>query len=158
MMQPRTANQGTCYMYKNILIATDGSELAHKAVAQGFALAKALGSNVTVVTITEPWTAVVPGEMGMAFPIDDYEKGAAEGAKTILEATLAEAKAAGIACETVHVSDQYPAEGIISTAKDKGCDLIVMASHGRRGISRLLIGSQTNQVVVHSEVPVLVVR
>jgi nucleotide-binding universal stress UspA family protein len=145
-------------MYKNILIATDGSELAHKAVVQGFALAKALGSKVTVANITEPWTAVVPGEMGMAFPVDDYEKTASESAANILAAVKSEAAKAGVPCETVHVADQYPAEGIIQTAKTKGCDLIVMASHGRRGLSRLLIGSQTNQVVVHSEIPVLVVR
>jgi nucleotide-binding universal stress UspA family protein len=145
-------------MYKHILIATDGSELAHKAVAQGMTLAKALGSKVTIVTVTEPWTAVVPGEMGMAFPVDDYEKTAAEGAANILAAVKREAEAGGIAADVVHMADQYPAEGIIATAKEKGADLIVMASHGRRGISRLLIGSQTNQVVVHSTIPVLVVR
>ncbi|MEZ5817184.1 MAG: universal stress protein [Hyphomicrobiaceae bacterium] len=145
-------------MYKHILIATDGSELAHKAVVQGFALAKALGSTVTVVTVTEPWTAVVPGEMGMAFPVDEYEKGASENAGNILATVKREADTTGVACETVHMADQYPADGIIATAKEKSCDLIVMASHGRRGLSRLLIGSQANQVVVHSEVPVLVVR
>jgi nucleotide-binding universal stress UspA family protein len=145
-------------MYKNILIATDGSELAHKAVVQGFAIAKGLGSKVTVVTVTEPWTAVVPGEMGMAFPIDEYEKGAAENANNILALVKREAETAGVTCEIVHVADQFPADGIITTAKDKGCDLIVMASHGRRGLSRLLLGSQANQVVVHSTVPVLVVR
>lgn len=145
-------------MYTHILIATDGSELAHKAVVQGFALAKTLGSRLTVVTVTEPWTAVVPGEMGMAFPVDDYEKGASENAGAILAAVKTEAASAGVDCETVHMSDQYPADGIIATAKEKGCDLIVMASHGRRGLSRLLIGSQANQVVVHSEAPVLVVR
>jgi len=145
-------------MYKHILIATDGSELAHKAVVQGFALAKAVGAKVTVVTVTEPWTAVVPGEMGMAFPVDEYEKGAAENAGGILSTVNREAQAAGVQCETVHMADQYPADGIIATAKDKACDLIVMASHGRRGLSRLLIGSQANQVVVHSSVPVLVVR
>lgn len=145
-------------MYKHILIATDGSELAHKAMVQGFALAKSLGSKVTVVTVTEPWTAVVPGEMGMAFPIDEYEKGASENAANILAAVQKEADAAGVAADTVHMADQYPADGIIATAKEKSCDLIVMASHGRRGLSRLLIGSQANQVVIHSEVPVLVVR
>jgi nucleotide-binding universal stress UspA family protein len=145
-------------MYKNILVATDGSELAHKAIAQGFALAKAVGAKVTAVTVTEPWTAVVPGEMGMAFPVGEYEKGASENAANILAAVKAEAAKAGVACETVHMADQYPADGIIATAKEKGCDLIVMASHGRRGLSRLLIGSQANQVVVHSSIPVLVVR
>jgi len=145
-------------MFQHILIATDGSELAHKAVVQGFELAKAVGARLTAVTVTEPWTAVVPGEMGMAFPVDDYEKGAAENARAILTAVQQEADAAGVGCDTVHMAGQYPADGIIATAKEKGCDLIVMASHGRRGLSRLLIGSQANQVVVHSEVPVLIVR
>lgn len=145
-------------MYKHILIATDGSELAHKAVVQGLGLARALAAKVTAVTVTEPWTAVVPGEMGMAFPIDDYEKGAAQNAASLLTVVKAEADRSGIACATVHAADQYPADGIINTAREKGCDLIVMASHGRRGISRLLIGSQANQVVVHSSIPVLIVR
>ncbi|MFV0297180.1 MAG: universal stress protein [Hyphomicrobiaceae bacterium] len=145
-------------MYKHILIATDGSELAHKAVEHGLSLAKVIGAKITVVNVSEPWTAVIPGEMGMAFPVDDYEKGANERASAILAAAKAEADKAGVSCDTLHVSDEYPAEGIITAAKSKACDLIVMASHGRRGISRLLIGSQTNQVVVHSETPVLVVR
>ncbi len=145
-------------MYKHILIATDGSELAHKAVVQGLALARALAAKVTLATVTEPWTAVVPGEMGMAFPIDDYEKGAAQNAASVLAVAKAEADRSGIACETVHTADEYPADGIINTTREKGCDLIVMASHGRRGISRLLIGSQANQVVVHSSIPVLIVR
>ncbi len=145
-------------MYKHILIATDGSELAHKSVIQGLGLARALAAKVTLVTVTEPWTAVVPGEMGMAFPIDDYEKGAAQNAASVLATAKAEADRSGIACEIVHAPDQYPADGIINTAREKGCDLIVMASHGRRGISRLLIGSQANRVVVHSAIPVLIVR
>lgn len=145
-------------MYSHILVATDGSDLAHKAVEHGISLAKTLSAKLTVVTVTEPWTAVVPGEMGMAFPIDDYAKSVAESAAGILSAVKRDVEPAGIACETVHVADKYPAEGIIETAKARGCDLIVMASHGRRGISRLLIGSQTNQVVVHSDVPVLVIR
>ena len=68
------------------------------------------------------------------------------------------AKAAGVSCETVHVKDQHPAEGIIAAAKDKACDLIVMASHGRRGLGRLLLGSQANEVLTHSKVPALIVR
>ena len=145
-------------MYKHILIATDGSELARKAVAQGLGLAKALSARVTVVTITEPWTAVVPGEMGLSFPIEDYEVSVASSAAVILGAAKGDADKSSVKIETRHVADQYPADGIISAAKACGADLIVMASHGRRGISRLLIGSQANQVVVHSDIPVLIVR
>ncbi len=145
-------------MFKHLLIATDGSEVADKAVAQGLALAKAVGAKVTIATVTEPWTAVVSGEMGVAFPVEDYDKGCAANAAAILSAVGAKAKAAGVACETVHAKDQFPAEGIIETAKQHGCDLVVMASHGRRGLSRLLLGSQTSKVLTHSTLPVLVCR
>ena len=145
-------------MFKHILIATDGSELAGKAVEHGLALAKAFGSEVTIVTVTEPWAATAPGEIGMAFPIEEYEKGAAENAGRVLGAVADRAKAEGVKVNNVHVKDHYPADGIIETAKTKGCDLIVMASHGRRGVARLLIGSQANRVVVHSHVPVLIYR
>jgi nucleotide-binding universal stress UspA family protein len=145
-------------MYKNLLIASDGSELSEKAVTQGLALAKALNSKVTIVTVTEPWTAVVSGEMGVAFPIDEYEQGCAANAAKILAAATAKAKQVGVACETLHMKDQFPAEGIVEAAKQRSSDLIVMASHGRRGMSRLLLGSQANKVVTHSEVPVLICR
>ena len=145
-------------MFKHLLIATDGSEVAEKAVVQGLALAKTLGAKVTVATVTEPWTAIVSGEMGVAFPIDEYDKGCAANAAAILSAVTAKAAAAGVVCEIVHAKDQFPAEGIIETAKQHGCDLIVMASHGRRGLSRLLLGSQASTVLTHSTLPVLVCR
>ena len=144
-------------MYRHILIATDGSELARKAVAAGLALAKKLETKVTVVTATEPWSAMVIGEPALVFPIEEYEKAAAENAARILAGASAAAKDTGVACETVHVSD-FPAEGIVATAKAKGCDLIVMASHGRRGLSKLLLGSQAMRVLTLSPVPVLVCR
>ena len=145
-------------MYKHLLIATDGSDLALKAVEQGLALAKALNAKATAVTATESWATIATGDMGMAFPIEDYEKGCADSAAIILAAVSKLADQAGVSCQTVHVKDQFAAEGIIETAKSLGCDLIVMASHGRRGISRLLLGSQANQVVTHSTVPVLICR
>ena len=145
-------------MYKNILIATDGSELAQKAVAQGLALAKALAAKATAITVTEHWASMVTGEMGIAYPIEDYEKGCAASAAKILAAAEDIAKMSGVSCETLHVKDQFPAEGIIETAKKRDCDLIVMASHGRRGVSRLLMGSQANRVVTLSTIPVLICR
>jgi nucleotide-binding universal stress UspA family protein len=144
-------------MYKHILIATDGSELAGRAVAAGLALAKALKARVTVVTATEPWSAMVIGEPALTFPIDDYEKAATEKATRILTSAASAAKDAGVAYETAHASD-FPAEGIIATAKDKGCDLIVMASHGRRGLSKLILGSQATRVLALTTVPVLICR
>jgi nucleotide-binding universal stress UspA family protein len=80
-------------MYKHLLIATDGSELAQKAVDQGLGLAKALGAKVTAVTVSEPWAAIAPGEIGIAFPVDEYEKGAAENAARVLAAVVAAANA-----------------------------------------------------------------
>lgn len=144
-------------MYKHILIATDGSELAGRAVATALALAKQLKAKVTAVTATEPWTAMVTGEAAFAFPVEEYEKSAAENATRILGEVSAAASKQGVACETVRVDD-FPAEGIIDTAKAKGCDLIVMASHGRRGLARVLLGSQALQVLTLSSVPVLICR
>jgi nucleotide-binding universal stress UspA family protein len=145
-------------MYKHILIATDGSELAQKAVDHGLSLAKLLGARCLIVTVTEPWTAVVSGEMGVVYPIDEYEKAATANAAKILADAAQVARKSGQSCETLHVKDQFPADGIVEAANAKGCDLIVMASHGRRGLTRLLLGSQASSVVTHSKVPVLICR
>ena len=145
-------------MYKNLLIATDGSELADKGVTHGLALAKALGSKVTIVTVTDPWTAYVTGEVGASFPIEEYERACEVSASAILAAAAKRAEALGVPCEKRYVKDEYPAEGILETAKKESSDLIVMASHGRSGVQRLLLGSQANKVVTHSKVPVLVCR
>lgn len=145
-------------MFKHILIATDGSELARKAVTQGLEIAKGLGARVTVVNVTEPWVAVAPGEVAMAFPIKEYEDSVAANAGQILSGVEEEAKALGVACTIQHVQDQFPAEGIVGTAEQNGCDLIVMASHGRRGLMRFLLGSQAIKVLTQSAIPVLVCR
>jgi nucleotide-binding universal stress UspA family protein len=144
-------------MYKHILIATDGSDLAAKAVATGLALAKQLGAKATAVTATEPWTAMMMGEPAISFPIAEYEEAATQSAARILGGVTEAAKKAGVACETVHAMN-FPADAIIDTAKAKGCDLIVMASHGRRGIARALLGSQAVNVLTHSTLPVLICR
>ena len=123
----------------------------------GLALAKQLKAKVTAITATEPWTAMVTGEAAFAFPVEEYEKAAAENAARILGEVSAAAKKQDVACETVSVND-FPAEGIIATAKAKGCDLIVMASHGRRGLARVLLGSQATRVLTLSTVPVLICR
>jgi nucleotide-binding universal stress UspA family protein len=148
-------------MYKHILIATDGSELAGRALAHGLVLAKELKAAVTLVTVTQPWAAMDMAHdvrLGHPDPIHQFENIAAASAKVILDAAAQKAKSAGIACELVHVPDQHPAEGIIATAENKGCDLIVMASHGRRAVGRLLLGSQASEVLAHSKVPALIVR
>jgi nucleotide-binding universal stress UspA family protein len=148
-------------MYKQILIATDGSEVAGKAVTHGITLAKEHKAPVSVVTVTDIWS---PFDMahdydrGKKDPIGTYEALAAETAKAILDRAREVAKSQGVDCKLIHLSDKHPAECIIETANEIGADLIVMASHGRRGMNRLLLGSQANEVVTHSKVPVLIVR
>jgi nucleotide-binding universal stress UspA family protein len=132
--------------------------LAGKALAQGLALGKALTSQVTVVTVTEPWATQVMGEAAIAFPFEEYEKAMSTNAAEILAKASEAAGKAGISCTTIHVKERHPAEGIIETAKARTCDLIVMASHGRRGLSRLLLGSQAYNVITHSTIPVLICR
>jgi nucleotide-binding universal stress UspA family protein len=148
-------------MYKNILIATDGSEIATGAVVQGLTLAKALNATATIVTVTEMWSALEVahrGRAGQTDPVSAYEAVAAASAKTILDEADKVARSHGMVCKTLHVADMHPAEGIVETAQKIGADLIVVASHGRRGLSRLLLGSQTYEVVTHTKVPVLVIR
>ena len=145
-------------MYKHVLIATDGSDLAGKALTQGLALAKALSARVTIVTVVEPWPAMTIGEAAIAFPYEEYEQAAMANAEDILSKAGEVAGKSGVSCETVPVKGSYPAEGILETAKSRDCDLIVMASHGRRGLTRLVLGSQANDVVTHSTLPVLICR
>ncbi|CDN95864.1 MULTISPECIES: universal stress protein [Hyphomicrobiales] len=146
-------------MYQHILIATDGSELAQKGVAHGLSLAKSLGARVTFVTVTEPFP-VYAGD-GWAFgaeDIDRYDADQQKFAQDIFDALKEPADKTGVTYATRHVPGRRPAEAILEVAAEDGCSLIVMTSHGRRGLGRLLLGSQTSEVVSHSPVPVLVVR
>jgi nucleotide-binding universal stress UspA family protein len=148
-------------MYKKILIATDGSEIAGKAVAHGIALGKEQGSHVSVIAVSEMWSALEMAHdaaRGRTDPIGDYEGLATAAAKKVLDRAGEIAKLQGIQCELIHVADKHPAEGIIGAANEIGADLIVVGSHGRRGVNRLLLGSQANEVVTLSKVPVLIVR
>lgn len=148
-------------MYKHILIATDGSELAAKGLTHGSQLAKSIGAAVTVVTVTESWTALemtALAERGNHNILAEYEQATNQTAQRILDAAVTQVESHGIPLETLHISDSHPAEGIIQAAEDKGCDLIVMASHGRRGLGRLFLGSQASEVVSRAQVPVLIVR
>jgi nucleotide-binding universal stress UspA family protein len=148
-------------MYKHILIATDGSELASKAVAHGIALAKEHKASVTVVTVTEFWSAfdmARRARAGSRNPPDQYEAEASASAKRVLNEAGQIAKSQGVPCNLIHVPDQHPAEGIVATAKENGCDLIITASHGHRGVDRVLLGSRAYEVLTYSKVPVLIVR
>ena len=144
-------------MFKHILIATDGSEVATRAVSAGLKLAKKLAARVVVMTASEPLPATVIAETIAANFPDAYERASKESAEKILGEVRAEALKLGVECETLQVTN-FPAEAIIETAKANACDLIVMGSHGRRGIARLWLGSQATKVVTLSSVPVLVCR
>ena len=145
-------------MHRHILIATDGSELSQNAIDYGMALAKSVNAKVTVVTVSTPFHtfAVEPG-MVTDTP-EQYGKRMATLAAKYLDVAKEAALAAGVKCETMHIEHDQPYLAIIETAARQSCDLIVMASHGRRGISAIVLGSETVKVLTHSTIPVLVVR
>ena len=148
-------------MYSKILVATDGSELATQAVKTGVQLASELKASLTIVSVTEPLPpidAAAQAEIGVKDPFAKYEQVVERGALQSLAVAQQLATEAGVDCETIHVKDSYPAISIVQTAENSGADLIVMASHGRRGLTKLLLGSVTNEVLVKSKVPVLVCR
>lgn len=149
-------------MYDHILITTDGSDLAQRGVDQGLSLAKALGSKVTILTVTERFpvtgSATGAGWVGSPEDFERYDKGQKEFAEGILSAVKAEAGKMDISARTLHVPNERPATAILEAVASLDCDLIVMASHGRRGIRRMLLGSQTAEVLADSHAPVLVVR
>ena len=144
-------------MYTNMLIATDGSELAGNAVQHGIALAMRIVAKVTVLTVSAPFHVFTTDlEMVLEDTAAQYQAGMQQRAEKILGAVAHLAQAAGVACETVHVEHEHPYQAIIDTAASRGCDLIVMASHGRRGISAIVLGSETVKLLTHSKIPVLV--
>ena len=148
-------------MYRNILIATDGSKSAEIALDHGLRLAKAIGAKVTIVYVTPMWSALDvahAADGGVRNPVGDYEALAAESARAILGTAAAKASTAKIAADLKHIPDKAPATGVVEAAADGGFDLIVMGTHGRRGVGRLLLGSQAAEVLSLSKVPVLIAR
>jgi len=149
-------------MYANILLSTDGSDIARKGVEHGMALAKALNAKVTVITVTERLPVDIgSGHAGWIPPremFDNFDAACKERVGEILREVQAIAERIGISVELLHVPNAHPATAIIEAAKSRGCDLIVMASHGRRGLRKLFLGSQTSEVLVDASVPVLVVH
>jgi nucleotide-binding universal stress UspA family protein len=145
-------------MYKNILIPTDGSTLSGKAIEQGIRLAKTLGAKVTGMTVSVPFHTFAFDPLMVSDTPDQYKKDCEALAEKSLGAITVAAKAAGVPCEVAHITADHPYEGIITTAMSKGCDLIFMASHGRRGASALVLGSETQKVLTHGKTPVLVCR
>lgn len=148
-------------MYQRILIAIDGSELAAKGLHEGLALARALQAKVDILVVSEPWAMGVYDAFGWTIAYQaspEYRESREAQAQAILQPALDAAKQAGVEATGHHLLDRYAADGILETVRESGNDLVVMASHGRRGVDKVLLGSQTQLVLTHSKVPVLVVR
>ena len=149
-------------MFKNILLATDGSALSSKGADMAIKMATALGARITAVHVVPSYDERM-GYDGNVMPKmpelkKRFEESMAAAAKGILDPVKQAADAAKVACETVKAAGESPYEVIIQQAKQSGCDLIIMASHGRKGIQSVLLGSETTKVLTHSDIPVLVVR
>lgn len=144
-------------MFKHVLLPTDGGELSMKAVKHGMALAKQVGAKVTALIVRRPLREFVAE--GVTIPVPETaQRDYAQQMDKLLNAARAEAKTAGVDCDAIQVVEDEPWRGIIDTAKSRNCDLIVMSSHGRRGVSAFLLGSETQKVLTHTTVPVLVYR
>jgi nucleotide-binding universal stress UspA family protein len=147
-------------MFKHILVPTDGSQLSSDTSRRAIAFAKETGAKVTFFFAKPDYPVAFYGEGALIDPTtpDKFAEMAEQQAKEILAANEAAAKADGVACASVSSVSDIPYEAIIAAAEQTGADLIFMASHGRRGISGLLLGSETQKVLTHSKIPVLVYR
>ncbi len=144
-------------MFKRILVPTAGSEITAKAVQTAVDLARLTGGEMFALSVKEPFPYSAISEMQPVPPQEFYdaqERIAAERVKAAVDA----AAAAGVKCQGHTVEALHPWEAIIDHAKTQGCDLLVMASHGRRGFAALMLGSETQRVLIHTQLPVLVVR
>ena len=148
-------------MFTNILIPTDGSELSVQAGHHAIALAKTFKAKATAVLVSPTFRQLM--DEGFVGPMvslseSEWEDSVTERARAVLDAVAAEAKAAGVKCETVHVFRDQAYVAIIDAAKKNDCDLIVMGSHGYGGFKQWVLGSETTRVLSHSKIPVLVYR
>lgn len=147
-------------MYKNILVPTDGSALSNRSIRDAVLLAKKLGATVTGFHVAptyhiEVYTDYVPPDL---ITPQQHAASAKKTAQRHLEAVRKAATASGVPCATYYVMSDVPADAIVKAARKYKCDLIYMGSHGRSGLSKLLLGSQTSKVLSHSRIPVLVHR
>lgn len=147
-------------MFKNILVPTDGSKLSMKAVDKAIEFSKETGAALTVLTVIPPYPVTPAGDGYVLEPVsgEAWDKVMKDRADKILAGAEKRAKAKGFSVQRMAVRDSLTYDGIIASAKKRKCDLIIMASHGRRGLSALLLGSETTKVLTHSSIPVLVCR
>lgn len=144
-------------MFKRILVPTDGSDITQKAVDTAIALAKSVGAQIYTISVKEPFPYSAISEMQPTPPQEFFDAQERIAAKRVA-AVVESAQEAGLACQGHTVEALHPWEAIIDHAKQQNCDLLVMASHGRRGVTALLLGSETQKVLTHTTIPVLVVR
>lgn len=147
-------------MFKHILVPTDGSELSKQNAARAVAFAKEAGAKITAFFAKPEYPVTYYGEGALIDPTtpEKFAELAEQQAAEVLNGVAALAQQAGVSCVTTSTTSDLPWEAIIAAAESHGCDLIFMASHGRRGISALLLGSETHKVLTHSKIPVLVYR
>jgi nucleotide-binding universal stress UspA family protein len=147
-------------MYKRILVATDGSTLSKKAITSAIDLAALSGAELVAVKITPRYPqSYFEGSLPLAqTEVAKIEKQWTDSAQKVLDAVVKAAKAKGVTAKAVVVKSDIVSDALIAASKKHKADLIVMASHGRRGIKRLLLGSETQQVLTHASIPVLVLR
>lgn len=145
-------------MFKHILIPTDGSELSNMAIINGVKFAKELNARITGLTVTMPFHFFALDGMQVADTAEQYAKDATALAMRNLSVLREAARAAGVECEIVHRVSEHPYEEIVKTAQQQGCDVIFQASHGRRGMRALVMGSETHKVLTHTKIPVVVFR
>ena len=145
-------------MYKHMLIPTDGSSLSELAIGQGITLAKSVGAKVTAITVFTPFHTIAIEPMMITATAEQYQKECDALGEKYLRVVKDDAEAAEVPCEAIRVVHDHPHQAIIETADTRGCDLIFMASHGRRGMAALVLGSETTKVLTHTRIPVLVCR
>jgi nucleotide-binding universal stress UspA family protein len=144
-------------LYTHILLPTDGSELSEAAMRHGIALAKAIGAKVTALVVSTPLASLVVDAGAVSAALDQYQALVKTQTAKYLDNIQNESTEAGVSCATLCIEHERPYEAIVESAKTNGCDLVIMASHGLRGVSAIL-GSETLKVLTHSSVPILVYR
>jgi nucleotide-binding universal stress UspA family protein len=145
-------------MFKHILLPTDGSELSEGAIQKGIQFAKSINAKVTGFHVILPFHVFTLQTEMLEDTNEQYERQSKVQAEQFLGVLRKAAEKAGVSCDTDYITSNHPYEMIIQAAEKKGCDLIMMASHGRRGAQGLLIGSETQKVLTHTKIPVLVFR
>lgn len=145
-------------MFKHILLPTDGSPLSEVAVKKGMQFARSVGAQVTGLYVIDPFHLFSTEDEMLSDSKERYEQDSRAQARSSLSVVYAAAKENGVSCDCISETNSHPYAVIVETAEKRSCDLIMMASHGRRGVQALLLGSETTKVLTHSKIPVLVLR